>query len=1284
MKKIINSIIILMLLLSFQMIFAQSGREYRRSSVMRGNLVKTVFGNWGVIGQPAEKGDRGAWIYDNNGYIGDVSPLVGAEVVVQDKTFHSVVVSPVDRPTRQHELSPSGKYWGFEPVAGYFNEGKEGVALFSDPLSWPSQWPDKMNDPEDPGWSGSWNGFFGKTTTASEECYFVMDDNNDEEFNYPEYNKWNVSFKPDSNDPTRNGLGLVVKVRAMQWSDFLAQDCIFWLYEITNTSTTDYSKVVFGMLVGTYVGVTSTENYNEYDDDYSFFDVQNDLTFTADYDDNCSRNPRWVGDVGVVGYAFLESPGNPYDGIDNDQDSDENLLIHATGPFFSEDDFKSRVIMPGDKVVLIDDNYNRTVVEVPNYDTTFVTRGKATGQPVEINIVPGETELVEGNVIIKDGKQSVNPNAYDGIDNDLDGLIDENYYLHYRQIRKDQKGHTLIDILSPVRHKDYINGIGVNDPLIDERRDDGIDNDGDWNPEYDDVGADGIMGTNDRGEGDGIPTPGEPNFDQTDVDESDQIGLTSFEYFTPSNDFSMADDEDLWNRLSPGHFEVPESIVNNKPQRGEDGDFFYGSGYFPLRAGETQRFSLALVYGEGGGPDMDITDLMNNRKTVQKIYDSDYRFPPAPDKPTLKVVPGDGKVTLYWDRKAEDSYDPVLHEYDFEGYKIYKATDHNFNEIFNITDASGTKISYKPIAQFDVKDEYEGYFRAGEDLFQQSKGASFYLGDNSGLKHSFVDTDVENGRRYFYAVVSYDRGNEETNIFPKECDKRIDLLPSGEVKTYQNTAVVIPNAPVIGYKPPEGSVEINSDDVIGTGSVYYKVVDEEALTGHKYRIEFFDTSNDGIDNNGNWNQATDDVGTDGIPNSNDSDGTEGNGLADPGEPNLDYSDSDEYFVPITTSYSVRDMTGLTELFYSKDTLFVRLSHKHLIESTISVTDQNGAVVPSSKLIIDCENGKIRGKNIGDLPFGESYSITYQYYPVYRSPYMEKSPYVGETKDTYNFDGIFLSFQNEWNVILDTLASKWSTPNKGYNFTVNIIDTYFGSEHLLGLRHPSDYQIIFNDAIVDTSLEMTKYFVQPIPVNFRIWNKTDKKFIDFIYNDTDRNQVLSPYDELIFVEGYEPGKTFFTWDVFFTSLTDTTYSFGTGDTLTIKLKKPFRAGDVFEFYTQTPDVDISVASSQMDKIKVVPNPYVAATAHELPLPPAITSGRGERKIDFIHLPLNSKVHIFTAMGEHVITLEQDGSIFNGTLSWNLKTKENLDVAAGIYFYVVESPVGVKRGKIGIIK
>lgn len=54
------------------------------------------------------------------------------------------------------------------------------------------------------------------------------------------------------------------------------------------------------------------------------------------------------------------------------------------------------------------------------------------------------------------------------------------------------------------------------------------DEDMDWTKEFDDTGVDGIFGTNDEGENDSKPTMGEPNFDKTDIDESDQIGLTGF------------------------------------------------------------------------------------------------------------------------------------------------------------------------------------------------------------------------------------------------------------------------------------------------------------------------------------------------------------------------------------------------------------------------------------------------------------------------------------------------------------------------------------------------------------------------------------------------------------------------------------------------------------------------------------------------------------------------------------------------------------------------------------
>ena len=72
------------------------------------------------------------------------------------------------------------------------------------------------------------------------------------------------------------------------------------------------------------------------------------------------------------------------------------------------------------------------------------------------------------------------------------------------------------------------------------------------------------------------------------------------------------------------------------------------------------------------------------------------------------------------------------------------------------------------------------------------------------------------------------------------------------------------------------------------------------------------------------------------------------------------------------------------------------------------------------------------------------------------------------------------------------------------------------------------------------------------------------------------------------------------------------------------------------------------------------------------------------MDFTHLPAQATIKIFTSRGDHVVTLRHDGGIEDGTVSWNLKTKENLDIAFGVYFYVVESSVGNKTGKIAIIK
>ncbi len=120
-------------------------------------------------------------------------------------------------------------------------------------------------------------------------------------------------FHPDARDATRNGIGIVVACRAMQWSQVQAQDIIFWLYDITNIGTTIYRKADFGEVVGGCVGDVG-QNYVDCQDDLGFFDVNNNLTYTWDSDDR-TNDPLWIclnrvltgvrKCIGYCGYAYL-------------------------------------------------------------------------------------------------------------------------------------------------------------------------------------------------------------------------------------------------------------------------------------------------------------------------------------------------------------------------------------------------------------------------------------------------------------------------------------------------------------------------------------------------------------------------------------------------------------------------------------------------------------------------------------------------------------------------------------------------------------------------------------------------------------------------------------------------------------------------------------------------------------------------------------------------------------------------------------------------------------------
>jgi hypothetical protein len=369
------------------------------------------------------------------------------------------------------------------------------------------------------------------------------------------------------------------------------------------------------------------------------------------------------------------------------------------------------------------------------------------------------------------------------------------------------------------------------DGLTDESRSDGIDNDGDWitysdknnngswdpgEPLNDDVGADGVPNSGDEGEGNGIPTTGEPNFDKTDIDESDQIGLTSFAAF-PANSFNSSNSSSVWSALSPGRFDSPSGA----------NEFVLGSGYVPLEAGKSLRFSIVLFYNASK------LDQSRNEETVDRIFSDNYKFPIAPPPPKLNAVSENNSVTLYWDTNAE--------EYDgFEGYKIYRSTDPGFNDVFTVTDDKGHLIYSDPIQTFDLNNSIE-------DLFpKHSFGFRYYLGKNTGLTHWWTDVTPLNGKKYYYAVVAYNRGEvdaaAENHNYPTESTKSIVVTSSGELITDVNTVVVVPTVESSGYNAPNYFMDHSEGN--GTGEVTVEIIDRTLVRDAVYEISFDSTNGD--------------------------------------------------------------------------------------------------------------------------------------------------------------------------------------------------------------------------------------------------------------------------------------------------------------------------------------------------------------------------------------------------------------------------------------------------------
>lgn len=947
--------------------------------------------------------------------------------------------------------------------------------------TWPQYWPtgsypgdDREPGEERPGVrSGRWNGEFGAYVRADQESYYVMDDRENDEFNYFPFED-SESKLPWPNG--RGGLGVKVSVRNYQWSARLAEDLMISIYDIENEGK-ELNKSTVGMYVDPDLG-------GSLEGDDANFDEIDDITYAFNKKGLSTQGLP----IGYFGFAFLESPGL-VDGKDNDLDGR------------TDESQNNGIDDDGDWIGWVDVNLNG------NWDW----------EDIGVDGIHGTSDYGE----------------YDGT-------------------------------LQPEEDLNN-NGILDNEPINNDVGSDGLgpDDEGYFGPDPD--------GT----ETNGIPDQGEPNFDFTDNDESDQVGLTSF--YLRDCDNTMGDDETYWN------VEIKPGVFNIRPGYQRDIAFSYGSGYVKFAGEERKhRYAIALVFGNNS------TDILRNKRTMQVIYDADYNFSKPPRKPIVSATSGDGKIILHWNNDAEFSKDP-LYGLDFECYYIYKSTDPTFDNIKTITDAYNNPILMSPVAIFDKKDGLKGIHpvNIGAELGPESNlGVSYNMGTDSGLKHFYEDTDVTNGRTYYYAVVSVDQGYHDSfypnisskeglvNASPTECSAIIqtDLLGRA-VKTDKNTVIVTPNEYPAGWVEPSLS-EKGFEKISGfaTGQVEIEIFSpKEIKSNTTYSVRFTD---------------------DGLQKKYDS-----------------------------------SFTGHT----TRAIIFNETTNS--IINSIDDPDKN------------------------------------------------------EKIDEFIADGFRIKLNND-SVAFNT--AEWVVGNSNLKVTSSTLE--LGSDMVA-----RDYEIrVFApvDTITGAGAD-TSVYSNITPTNFQVWDVTnpDSSFkIDFRFRDgnqtANKKGSLSHGDKLQLVSKYNQAQRTWFFDINvpgFDTLEAGEIKYPEeGDVLKITSKKPFDRNDKFTFTLTGNYIEPSKVKKELNKIYVVPDPYIAVSSLERKVI-NVDEGRGDRRIDFVNLPNECSIEIYTTSGRFVRELFHSSTNSNARMSWDLRTKDGLEIAPGIYFFVVKAPgIGQSTGRFAIIK
>jgi hypothetical protein len=710
--------------------------------------------------------------------------------------------------------------------------------------------------------------------------------------------------------------------------------------------------------------------------------------------------------------------------------------------------------------------------------------------------------------------------------------------------------------------------------------------------------------------------------------------------------------------------------------------------------GDTVRVVVAVMMAPT------LEELPQIADIAQSIYDIGFILPRPPDHPNVTVVPDDQKVYITWDDVAELTkdpyygftsdplhplYDPKYLEMDFEGYKLYRSPSGlpGTYELLASWDKSSVTPRHVSIEQlsgptFEGTVSYdelntEGYILAyggtalftGHEYLVQVKSDTSFSVSNLTLGINIPVSEEEDHWYYHgeppYVFELFDADfwsrSDSAGVANGTHDKYFDgcnLLVGGMVINFTgDDSTYVPTEDIVfriaGFaEAPEGENQELAHAYVDTGLIngmvyYYDVI--------AYDFQPF-ASPRSLENGITGIAVSPRSNVTGLSPANAIDVQHPSGVGD-------------------GSVTVEVVNPLEVTGHDYEVVFDDTTYSYTVWHLIDVTegdtvlkDQANQAGDEDYLVVDGILVKVAGPALGVKSVAEVQNASGPVDPPDNLNYSLNS-----TRDWYMDPGGDKSFSRySWNGA--------TTHDYEIRFVEDATEycwDWFGAgdySYVATFQVPIEFWDIGIGTVDDPSddVRITFMIIDDDGSNSFSWG--DGLYIrDFLYDDVawttpdlSSDTYVSDFSDLHY------GRFWF-YD-YSGELTRP----DPGTVVRVLTNKVSTSADVFTFKTSAAVVEADRVN--LDDIKVVPNPYIVRNAWE--------PSRDYSRIAFTHLPDKCTIRIYTISGDLIRTLEHESATFDGNENWDLLTKNNQKIAAGIYIYHIESDYGEKIGKFAVVR